>query len=240
MRPAESGEHRFKASDIRAVAPRITPSAPVFLQRGRATNDRIGSSRANRLKFAKSICAECNGTRTQPYDFAWQRLLTYLLATWPAITRRGRFDLSKAFPGGTRAAALAVHLFFVKLFGCKIQDEGHAVDLATFSRSLLQGVAHPEVSITFANSRVTDHRILMYESELHSMSAQIGDLHGALWLYLVHPIAVKVGYIKAGAPLHLVGNPWHPSRPGKLIKLSPYKGATEPDAGPKALIETSS
>jgi len=49
---------------------------------------------------------------------------------------------------------------------------------------------------------------------------------------------VKVGYIKAGTPLHVVGHPWHPSRPGKIVKLSPYMGATEPDAGPGALIET--
>lgn len=46
-----------------------------------------------------------------------------------------------------------------------------------------------------------------------------------MWLYLVHSIAVKVHYIKAGAKLHAVGHPWCPSRPGKIIKLSPNMGA---------------
>jgi hypothetical protein len=72
-RPADSGEHRFKASDVRSVAPRISQVTPVFLQRdSKATNDRVGSARADRLKFAKSICTECNNEITQPYDVAWE------------------------------------------------------------------------------------------------------------------------------------------------------------------------
>jgi len=31
------------------------------------------------------------------------------------------------------------------------------------------------------------------------MRHQAGELHGAVWLYLVHPVAVQVGYLKAGA-----------------------------------------
>jgi hypothetical protein len=88
-RPADSGEHRFKASDVRSVAPRISQATPVFLQRdSRATNNRVGSAKADRLKFAKSICTECNNALTQPYDVAWGRLSAYLLANWPAIVQR--------------------------------------------------------------------------------------------------------------------------------------------------------
>jgi hypothetical protein len=68
------------------------------------------------------------------------------------------------------------------------------------------------------------------------MAADSGELHGALGLYLVHPFAVKVDYIKSGVRLHVVGHAWHPTRPGKIVKLSAYVGATEPDAGPRALI----
>ena len=223
---------------MRAVAPELSQATPVFLQRNStATNDRVGSAKANRLKFAKSICAECNNELTQPYDLAWKRLSSYLLFNWPAIIKRGSFDLSKPFPGGTRAAALNVHLFFLKLFGCKLHEEGNGIDLTPFSKALLTSTAHPEVNITIANSVVGENSVLMYDSEVHTMSTQGGELHGAVWLYLVHPVAVKVGYIKGGARLHVVGHPWHPTRPGKIVKLSPFKGATEPDAGPVALIQ---
>lgn len=239
-RPADSGEHRFKASDMRLVAPRVSQATPVFLQRdSKATNDRVGSAKANKLKFAKSICTGCNNALTQPYDFAWEQLSEYLLANWPMIVKRGSFDLSKPFPGGTRAATLNVHLFFVKLFGCKLHAEGKVIDLVPFSKALLTGTAHDEVNITVANSAVGDGRVLMYDSEIYTMTEKgSGELHGAVWLYLLHPVAVKVHYIKAGAKLHAVGHPWHPSRPGKIVKLSPYMGATEPNAGPRALVPT--
>ena len=230
-RRADSGEHRFKASDVRAVAPRVSQSTPSYLQlNSKATNTQIGSARADKLKFARSICTECNSTLTQPYDLAWESLSSYLRSNWPTIARRGQFDLSKPFPGSTRTAALHVHLYFVKLFGCKLHADLVPVDLAPFSRALLTGTAHPEISLTVAEHPVGD-RILAYDSEVHTMRDRGGDLHGALWAYVVREAAIKIGYIRAGAALHVVGHPWHPSRPGKIVKLSAYRGATEPDAG---------
>lgn len=232
VRPANSGEHRFKASDVRTVASRVSTTAPVFLQRdSKATNDRIGSAQSDRLKFAKSICTECNNALTQPYDHAWERLSAYLLGNWSVILKRRSFDLSKPFPGGTRVAALNVHLFFVKLLGCKPIAAAVPVNVASFAKALTTGTARPVVVITIAHSAIVDRRLLMHDSEVHTMRTQAGDLHGALWLYLVNPVAVKVAWIKADARLHVPGYPWHPSRPGKSIKLSPYLGATEPDAG---------
>jgi hypothetical protein len=149
------------------------------------------------------------------------------------------FDLSKPFPGGTRAAALNIHLFFVKLLGCKLHAEGKPIDLESFSKSPLSGTTCDEVSITVAHSAVGDGRVLMYESEVHTMTEKrSGELNGAVWLYPVHPVAVKVHYIKAGAKLHAVGHVWHPRRPCKIVQLSPYMRATEPDAGPAALVAT--
>ena len=152
------------------------------------------------------------------------------------MSRRG-FDLSRPFPGGTRAASLNAHLFFVKALGCKLHDEGKAVDLAPFSKALLTGTPHAEVSLTVANSVLGNSGVLMYDSDIYTMTEKSsGEMHGVAWLYLVHHVAVKVHYIKSGATLHSVGYPWHPSRPSKLVRLSPYRGATEPDGGAGVLI----
>lgn len=150
----------------------------------------------------------------------------------------GKLALSKPFPGATRLAALNVHLFFLKLFGCKLHADAAPINLKPIATALLTGTAHPEVSITIAHSRIGGARLLMYDSQVHTMKNQAGELHGAVWLYLVKSVAVKVGYVRAGAPLSLVGHPWHPSRPGKTVKRSPYFGGTEPDAGPGALLPT--
>jgi hypothetical protein len=237
-RPADTSEHRFKASDVRAKAPRLSQVKPVFLQReGKATNNRVGSAKSKSLTFAPSICADCNNRLTQPYDLAWQQLSGYLQTNWPAIVRRGRFDLSKAFPGGTRKAALDVHLYFVKLFGCKLNADNVPIDIAPFSAALLNGTAHPEVSLFVAHSRVADGIILSYDSEVHTLRDQEGELHSALWMYLIHPVAIKVSYVKAGTPvLRPPGQLWHPSSPGKVVRLSDYDGLSEPAAGDKALL----
>lgn len=235
--PGDTSEHRFKASDIRAKAPAVSQKTPVYLQRGsKATNIKVGSAKSKVLTFEQSICADCNNARTQPYDKAWENLSKYLQQNWHDIKRRSRFDLSKPFPGGTRAAALQVHLYFVKLFGCKLNADNVGIDLAPFSKALLSGTMHPEVSILVADSFSDDGKMLMYDSEVHLMRNQVSEIHGAVWLYLVHPVAIKVGYIKTGAALHLPGNPWHPKNPNKIVKISPYPGGTEPLSGRKALL----
>lgn len=68
------------------------------------------------------------------------------------------------------------------------------------------------------------------------MRNQDGALHGAVWMYLVNPVAIKVGWVEGGKPLSLVGNKWHPSSPSKIVKLSSFDGATEPNAGRQALL----
>jgi hypothetical protein len=102
--PANSGEHRIKASDVRAVAPDLSQANPVFGQErpgpGHLTNVPIGSAKSHNLQFKDSICRPRNSTRTQPYDDAWKELASYLRSHWPRIARAGRFDLSSVFPGG--------------------------------------------------------------------------------------------------------------------------------------------
>jgi hypothetical protein len=125
------------------------------------------------------------------------KLSDYLHRTWPRIRARGFFNLAVPFPAGTRAAAINVHLYFVKVFGCKLHADHAAIDLAPFSRALLSGRPHPEIGLNIAHSPVGDGKILAYDSEVHTMRNQAGVFDGLIWLYLVHPVAVKVSYISS-------------------------------------------
>lgn len=235
--PADSGEHRVKASDVRPAAPAISQIKPLYLQKNfQPTNIKIGSAKSQALTFAESICQYCNHTRSQPYDVAWSALSDYLRSHWDTVRRNGRFDLSKPFPGGSRNAALGVHLYFLKVFGCKILEDKIAVDLGPFSKALMEGAAHPEVSLLIADDRFGEGKFLFHDSDVYTMSDETGELHGALWMYNVPPVVIKVAYIKKGARLNAPGHPWHPDKPSKVVKLSPFVGATEPIAGPKAII----
>lgn len=176
----------------------------------------------------RSVCGHCNSGVTQVYDEAWRRLSSYLHANWREITARGSFDLSKVFGAETAKQAIRVQLYFVKVLGCKLLEDAIRVDLGSFSRALMAGAAHPEVTLLVTSSLVPAGQLLSHESDVSVL--RDGDaVYSAVWMNLVHPVGIKICYLKAGAPVREPpGFPWHPTRQKKVVKLSPYKGDTEP------------
>jgi hypothetical protein len=101
--------------------------------------------------------------------------------------------------------------FFLKSFGCKVIESALPIDLTRLSSALLSGTAHPEIVLQIADCNVSRGSFVAYETEIHTMREKAtGELHGATWTYMIHPVAVKVSYIKAGAPLHTTGWEWGP------------------------------
>jgi hypothetical protein len=189
---------------------------------------------ADALPFVR-VCGPCH-TATRAHDAAWSLLSAYLRRHWKAITTRGSFDLSKAFPTNPASAAANVQLFFVKVLGSKLVTDEVAVDVSPFSAALLSGKPHPEVTLLVADGNVPQGRLYSLDSEV-SVLRSGDDMHSALWVYLAHPLAIKICYLKAGAPVHAPpdAHPWHPTRQRKLVKLSPYKGDTQPDVARRDL-----
>ncbi len=228
-RPADSAEDKAKSSDIRSAAPSVSQRTPASLQiNHKPINRRDGSATADVLKFPSSLCIQCNTAGTQVYDEAWRRLSSFLHAHWRDITARGSFDLSKTFGAETAKQAIRVQLHFVKILGCKLLADGIRVHLASFSKALMTGTAHPEVTLLVSSSLVPAGQMLSYESRV-SVLRNGDEVLSAVWMNLVHPVAIKICYLKAGAPVkEPPGFPWHPTRQKKIVKLSPYKGDAEP------------
>jgi hypothetical protein len=221
VRAADTGEHRLKASDIRVLAPGISQNNPVYLQRGRATNDRIGSAKADKLKHPKSMCSVCNGSLTQPYDMAWDRLHEYLRSTWELTVEREWFDMSVPFPQKLRQGTLDVHLFFVKLFGCLAYEADIPIDLDPFSDALLSRSPHPEIYLTVSHDDVGEGIVVAQDSAVHRWDdRRSGQLAALSWMYAVPPIAIKLHYIRAGEKMEVAGWPWHPSETRMTVHLS--------------------
>jgi len=167
-------------------------------------------------------------SQTRVYEEAWGRLSSYLHAHWRDITARGSFDLTKVFGADTAAQSVRVQLHFVKLLGRKLLADRIRVDLESFAKSLTVGTAHPEVTLLVTSSLVPAGHMLSHESEV-SVLRNGDEVWSAVWMHLVHPIGIKICYLKAGAPVREPpGFPWHPTRQKKIVKLSPYKGDTAP------------
>ncbi len=159
---------------------------------------------------------------------AWRELAAYLRAHWREVVASGQFDLSKVFGAGTAARALDVHLYFLGLFAAKLRADAVPVDTGSFERALAARAPHPEVSLLVATSDALPGRLVAWDAEV-SVLKQGEVVWSALWVHWEHPLAVKICYVKSGAPVRLPeGFPWHPTRQRKIVKLSPFKGDTTP------------
>ena len=215
---ADSREHQVKASDLRRFFGKITPDNPVFYHSKSQHNIPIHSAKSNKLKTSKLICQRCNDTNTAKYDEAWDRLYSYISENIALIKKTKRIKLQKVFPGRVRRQSIYFHLYFVKLFGCRITDENMPIDIKEFSESLRLGIPHNNIYITF-NIRDIRSRTAMFvgHSEVHAKEYN-GKCAVASWYYSLGEIDVQITWFE-DKPNRNVPYAWHPQGAGKVIRL---------------------
>jgi hypothetical protein len=204
---ANSGEHKTKRTDLLAVLGSPTQNQPFYYHDLARRNRPVGSLDAKILKAPIRICAECNTTRTQSHDRAWEQMSDRLRARRLRIGQWVR--VNRIFPQNTRREMINVHLYFLKLFGCMLCESkanGYDVpiDIAPFSHAIMSGQAHPEVYLQFGKYDGTLGR-----SDLHCLKAQSNGGILAAWLYELKSIAVSVLFVQAGRFEHRT-DLWHP------------------------------
>jgi hypothetical protein len=140
--PSTTGEHIIKKTDLKLEFGRVTQQEPLYFHRGDDKSKRFGSFDAKVLK--SPLCAECNNSSTQPHDRAWEKLSTFLRTR--KLEQRTITRVSDIFPDSPTQQMLNVHLYFVKLFGCRIVEPGGPpIDSRAFSNAILNGTAHPHL-----------------------------------------------------------------------------------------------
>lgn len=204
---ADSGEHKTKRSDLLAVLGKVSQKQPFFYSDTKKKNQVVGSLDAKILKSPVRICAHCNNARTQPHDRAWEWMSDRLRSRRLTIGRWIRCN--RIFRHYTKREMIAVHLYFLKLFGCMIAEakaSGHEVpiDLDAFSSAIMPGRPHPEVHLQFGRY---DNGI--GRSDLHCWKTDPGGSVLGGWLYQLEPIAVSVLYVQAGK-FEDRSDLWHP------------------------------
>lgn len=214
---ATTGEHKTKASDLRAEFPDVTQKKPIFLHTGQEKNQKIGSVKSDKLKFNARICAECNNVRTANYDRAWESLSKFLREKDPPINNGDLICLDKVFSDSVARSMLDVHLFFVKLFGCIIIDNGLPIDIVPFSEAIMCQKPHPKVYIAFGPA-------LDLGTGSTDMHVAINNLNGkcafATWFYIVGSVLVNVVYAEPNERRQGLIDAWHPSTISNSIILA--------------------
>jgi hypothetical protein len=204
---ADSGEHKTKRSDLLAVLGSPTQTVPHFYHDLHRRNTPVGSLDAKILKSPVRICARCNNARTQPHDFAWEKMSDRLRSRRLKVGQLVRAN--RIFPSFTKREMTNVHLFFLKLFGCMLAEakaNGHdvPVDIEPFSRAIMSGRPHPEVHLQFGRCDG-----IVGRTNLHCVKTDPGQSVLAAWLYELDTIAVNVMFVQAGR-FEYRRDLWHP------------------------------
>lgn len=223
---AATREHRTKASDLKDLFGSASQQDPLYLHTSARPgvparrNVRIGSLKADALKYNHRICLRCNSAVTQPYDYAWEYASAELRPAVPRLLERGSFRANWLYPYDTRRGMLDVHLYFVKLFGCQIVEGGIPIDPAPFSQAILGRTPHPKVFLAFGHLE-TAPRVLAGGSDVHTLVRDDGVVAFATWLYQVGDLCVRIMYAEPGEEdREGLALAWHPKLGAKRIPFA--------------------
>lgn len=206
----------LKASDARDLFGHITQALPIYLRVGDNPHEVVRGIDTGKLKFDSLICEPCNNARTSQRDRSWQVLSEFLRHSDTPILPGMCIRFGNVFPNARRESMLGVHLYFLKLFGCLVLQQKAPINIQPFARSLLRGVAHPNVYLSF---------IALPHPKFHSQAAltfiYTASVHDrvvlATWSYFVGRVAVNVTYVESVRTRSKNVHLWHPSSSAKSL-----------------------
>jgi hypothetical protein len=209
--PGTTGEHRSKRSDIKD---QLGNNRPLYFHTDARRNLKIQSSKAKFLKFAPSICNNCNSARTQPHDLAWQQLSGALRNRTPPLKAGDIIRANRIFSYMTTDRMQSVHLFFVKWLGCQIVETNIPTDppIETFSRSIINGTSHPNIWLAFGVEPRRPDWVGASDVSAASFASVTSKYDCVCRLYEVGPLTVRVrlSTIK-------LKDDWHPGVSNRFV-----------------------
>lgn len=123
---ADSREHKWKRSEVADLFGRGSYDSVVWLRTGRgdepAEIEPVRGPKAARLMFGYSLCGQCNGTRSQPFDRAYARFSSYVINHHAQLLDQGWFDIADIFGKETENEVANLSRYYGKHIGCRIAD----------------------------------------------------------------------------------------------------------------------
>lgn len=210
--PADSGEHKSKRTDLKAVFGEVSAKRPIHFHDGAKLNRKVKSLDADVLKWRNVICHYCNTTRTQPRDLAWDDFHAELRDRLPRLKEGDAVRANKIFPYDTARAMLGVHLYFAKAMGCTAVMEKAPLDIGPFAKAIMTGTAHPDFYLNFGLASGPPVAVVQ-ASPIRIWKNQDGSLLHATWFYNVDSLVIE-GRLVPGLPAQKLAaakqGAWHP------------------------------
>lgn len=215
---ADSREHIPKASDLRQTFGSITPQTPVYFNSHDVRNRKLVSAKTKQVKSARVLCRRCNDTRTQSFDHDWSVLSAELARRAKRVSGDKRIKLRKLFPGRAREAALNIHLYFTKLFGCRIVSEKIPVPIEPFRVAIETN--KPCEGLTMIFGRDATHQVGRH-AHVSEIQAKLKNnrIVVAGWTYVLDRFFIEIMWFESLKSFGRVAGHWTPDNKGTIIKL---------------------
>lgn len=163
----------------------MSQDSPLYLHSQSAQNARLHTLNAPALKFNEKLCEDCNTSRTQPFDRAWEKLSKALRDEEASIVESGGFDLRALFGKTADTDTLNLHLFFVKLTLGQIVMSGSQIDREPFRRALLDSRELQSLYLKFFFYREEHETLFAGQTDLQEWRvSKTGEPVGLAWAYM--------------------------------------------------------
>ena len=210
---ATTSEHIIKKTDLKS----LFPSGRVRVSPKGGLSGVANGLNSSKLKYGKSLCAKCNGSRTQKHDEAWTTFSDTVRTNAKVFAASGRVHLPSLFPDAAawREKMLHVHLFMAKHLGCLLVETGNTTGL----KQLAAGIRH-------------DHAIQHFQIVLHLAGFDVGlDAHrsrlslrpqwnSAFFFYSVAPISICGVYSPVSSGSTSGSESWNPLTGGEWMTFN--------------------
>jgi hypothetical protein len=122
--PADSREHRLKGSDLRREygKPPYTDLRTLTRFSEGDRHDFRGPN-SGLVKFAATLCARCNDTRSQPFDEAWDAFVSYIADHEADVVGTQNVEWADVLGPQWQARGADVERYVLKHAICRVVDE---------------------------------------------------------------------------------------------------------------------
>ena len=218
--PGTTGEHLFKASDIKLYFHELSQKNPIFIHKKNRKNIHIGGKKNDHLKSNARLCSFCNNTRTRDHDDAWMSLSNYICKNGAFIARNSRVDLKKVWPGKSKKCCKFVHLYFLKLFGCLLVESKNDNLAKEFAASIITESVHPDVFLSISDSKAVLGGEYYGVSGLDVVFSSSGELVSAGWEYMIGEYTISIRYMRPDQGVGCSSSGWNPLNNSRIIRLN--------------------
>lgn len=123
---ATTREHKFKASDLRRIAigeNGASDASNVFKGSSRYEGVLRTIRRGTEVQWGKNLCARCNGSRSQPFDRAYERFSDFIQLQIDALHMKQDVAWSAIYNSDWSSGPRNLARYFGKQLGCMLATQ---------------------------------------------------------------------------------------------------------------------